>query len=442
MARSLLSVLGCAAALLTAPLALADPAVAQQARGGPLMLTLEEGVVRPLPILIAPFDGASGAEIAEIVARDLGHSGVFQPVNPNVGRTAAPNFNAPPLFEQIRSATDARALVTGEAINEGDGKLAIRFRLWDVLSQEQLAGFQYRADPNATRRMAHRVADSIYERLTGEPGYFETRIAFIEESGRGPNVAKRLAVMDYDGANVEYLTSGAELVLTPRYAPSEQAMTYISYREGLPRVYLLNVQTRRQELLGSFKGMSFAPRFSPDGSKVVMSISQNGETKIHEMDVGSRRMRQLTSGRGLDTAPSYSPDGRQIAFESDREGGQQIYVMDSGGGGVRRLSSGPARHATPVWSPRGDYIAFTRMESGRFSIGVMRPDGSGARTLTTSFLEESPTWAPNGRRLMFTRQEGPGSSPQIWEVDIRGGQARRVQTPGAASDPAWGPPMR
>lgn len=440
MARSLFSALGCAAALIAAPLLMASPAFAQ-ARG-PLMLTLEEGVAQPLPILIAPFDGPRGAEIAEIVARDLGGSGVFQPVNPQVGRSAAPNFNAPPLFEQIRAASDARALVTGEAISEGDGRLAIRFRLWDVLSQEQLAGFQYRADPNATRRMAHRVADSIYERLTGEPGFFETRIAFIEESGRGSSATKRLAVMDYDGHNVEYLTSGSELVLTPRYAPSEQAMTYISYRERSPRVYLLNVQTRRQEVLGSFQGMSFAPRFSPDGSKVVMSISQNGDTKIYEMEVGSRRMKPLTSGRGLDTAPSYSPDGRQIVFESDRGGTQQLYVMDAGGGSARQISNGPARHATPVWSPRGDFIAFTRMQGGRFGIGVMRPDGSGARMLTDSFLDEGPTWAPNGRRLMFFRKESPSAQSSIWQVDIRGGQATRVPTPGAASDPAWGPPMR
>lgn len=440
---------GLAAAFVLSVFAMGAAPERAAAQSAPLKLTLDQGVVEPLPVSVLDFFSAGGppdqlgAQIAQVIEADLASTGLFRTVPDAAVAPLAPSFISPPRFSDVRAVSNAVALVTGETTQTGDGRMTLKFRLWDVVSQQQLAGFQYTADPSAWRRMAHRTADAIYERLTGEPGYFETRIVFVDETGPKDKRVKRLAVMDYDGANVEYLTGGSTLVLTPRYSPRSQEITYISYRDGLPRVYLLDVETRRQEILGRFPGMTFAPRFSPDGTRVVMSLAKGGTTDIFEMDLASRQMTQLTSGASINTAPSYSPDGSRIVFESDRGGAQQLYVMDAGGGNPRRISFGNGRYASPVWSPRGDLIAFTKITSGAFGIGIMAPDGSGERMLTNSFLDDSPTWAPNGRRLMFYREtSGEDGRPAIYTVDIRGGKEQRVQTPGPASDPAWGPLMR
>ena len=438
---------------MAAILALAGAATLPQAAlaqgGAPLKLTLDRGVVEPLPVSVLDFFSGGGAaddlgtRIASVIEADLVSTGLFRIVPDTAVGPLAPSFITPPRFSDIRAVSNAAALVTGETTRTADGRMTLKFRLWDIVGQKQIAGFQYTADPGAWRRMAHRTADAVYERLTGEPGYFETRVVFVDEQGPKNARVKRLAVMDYDGANVEYLTGGASLVLTPRYSPRSQEVTYITYRDGLPRVYLLDVETRRQEILGRFPGMTFAPRFSPDGTKVLMSLAQGGNTDIYEMDLRSRQTQRLTSSAAIDTAPSYSPDGTQIVFESDRGGAQQLYVMSASGGDARRISFGDGRYASPVWSPRGDLIAFTKISSGNFGIGVMAPDGSNERLLTQSFLDESPTWAPNGRRLMFYREtSGESGRPQLYTIDVRGGKEQLVRTPGPASDPAWGPLMR
>ena len=330
--------------------------------------------------------------------------------------------------------------MTGQTRVEADGRLLIQFRLWDVFAQEQIAGFMYRTDPESWRRVAHKVADAVYSALTGESGYFDSRIVFVDETGPKGDRRKRLAIMDQDGANLRYLTSGADLVLTPRFSPTDQEIIYISYAQGQPQVYLFDIETGQREALGNFPGMSFAPRFSPDGRQVVMSLSQSGATDIFAMDLATRRMRRLTNSPAIDTSPSFSPDGRQIVFESDRGGSQQLYVMDAGGGSAKRISFGDGRYGTPVWSPRGDIIAFTKMMGGRFQIGVMRVDGSNESILAESFLDEGPTWAPNGRVLMFFR-ETPGvtGGPRLYSVDLTGRNLRPAPTPSFASDPAWSP---
>ena len=437
---------GFVAGLLCAITAAPQQTMAQSA---PLKLTLDQGIVEPLPVSVLDFFSGNGqpdqlgAQIAKVIEDDLASTGLFRVVPDAAVAPLAPSFISPPRFGDVRAVSNAVALVTGETTQAGDGRMTLKFRLWDVVSQQQLAGFQYTADPSAWRRMAHRTADAIYERLTGEPGYFETRVVFVDEQGPKNKRVKRLAVMDYDGANVEYLTGGNSLVLTPRYSPRSQEVTYITYRDGLPRVYLLDVETRRQEILGRFPGMTFAPRFSPNGTSVVMSLAKGGTTDIFVMDLASRQVQQLTQGSSINTAPSYSPDASRIVFESDRGGSQQLYVMPASGGNPKRISFGKGRYASPVWSPRGDLIAFTKIVNGAFGIGVMAPDGSGERMLTNSFLDDSPTWAPNGRRLMFYREtSGENGRPALYTVDIRGGKEQRVKTPGPASDPAWGPLMR
>ncbi|MDP6926526.1 MAG: Tol-Pal system beta propeller repeat protein TolB, partial [Rhodospirillales bacterium] len=339
---------------------------------------------------------------------------------------------------------NVQALVHGRAHIVTDGRLRVEFRLWDVLAEQQMVGLAYFTIPNNWRRVAHIIADAIYKRLTGEDGYFDTRIVYIAEQGALNRRVKRLAIMDQDGANHRFLTDGGSLVLTPRFSPTLQEITYLSFYGNVPRVYIFNIDSGRQEILGDFPNMNFAPRFSPDGKSVIMSMAKDGNSEIYNMLLSTRQVRRLTNHSAIDTSPSSSPDQKQIIFNSDRGGTQQLYVMNSDGSGVRRISHGKGRYATPVWSPRGDLIAFTKMSSGIFYIGVMYPDGTGERLLAKGFNVEAPTWSPNGRVLMFfrkgrTRKDGSGGKSRLWSVDLTGHNEREIITPIDASDPAWSP---
>lgn len=418
-------------------LLIAVPAHAQ------LEVGVKRGKIEPVPVAISPFyperpEFAQFAkDIPDIITNNLRGSGLFKPVSPGAFiQDPASIQNEGPRFAEWR-AINAQALVSGSVTKTPDGRTRVEFRLWDVFSQKQISGMAYMTTPQNWRRIAHIISDEVYKRITGEDGYFDSRIVYISEAGPSTNRSKRLAIMDQDGANHRYLTEDGTLVLTPRFSPTAQEITYMSYKGGKPRVYLYNIDTGRQEVLGDFPGMTFAPRFSPDGGKVVMSMSQAGNTDLYEMDLRSRKSRKLTDAGGIDTAPSYSPDGRQIAFESDRGGTQQIYVMDANGGAARRISFGDGRYANPVWSPRGDLIAFIKMNKGQFYLGVIRPDGSGERLITQSFHVEGPSWSPNGRVITYFKESG-GSS-KVYTIDITGYNERQLPTPRDASDPAWSP---
>ncbi|HEY0283139.1 MAG TPA: Tol-Pal system beta propeller repeat protein TolB [Rhizomicrobium sp.] len=417
-------------------LAASSPALAA------LKVDVNQGNIQPLPIAIPDFvagssgDVAVSQDIAKVVRADLERSGLFKPLDPKSYIDKVTNINVVPNFANWRIIT-AQGLVTGSAALQPDGRLRVDFRLWDVYGGSQMLGLQYFTQPANWRRISHMISDAIYQRITGEKGYFDTRIVFISESGPALNRKKRLAVIDEDGANPSFLTNGY-LVLTPRFNPTAQMIAYMSYVVGKPRVYLFDMESGRQEKLGDFPNMTFSPRFSPDGNKVVMSLEQGGNSDIYVMDLRTRAVARLTHDPGIDTSPSYSPDGKQIAFESDRGGSQQIYIMNADGSNQHRISFGQGRNGTPVWSPRGDLIAFTK-QAGSFRIWVMRPDGTGERMLSNGWQDEGPTWAPNGRVLMFTRTIQGGRGSQIWSVDVTGRNERRVATPGDASDPAWSP---
>jgi TolB protein len=409
-----------------------------------LKIDITQGNVQPLPIALPDFvgGGANDAETArqvtQVITNNLRRSGVFAPIDPKAYLEKITTIDTVPRFPDWRTI-NAQALVTGRTTRQGDGRLRAEFRLWDVFGGNQLTGQQYFVAADNWRRVAHIISDAIYERLTGEKGYFDTRIVFVDESGPKDRRTKRLAIMDQDGANVRYLTNGQDLVLTPRFSPSSSDVTYMSFGRGEPRVFLLNIETGQREVVGSFPGMTFSPRFSPDGQRVIMSQQSGGNSNIVVLDLRSKAMSRLTDGSSIDTAPSYSPDGSKVCFESDRGGASQIYVMPSSGGAAQRISFGQGRYSTPVWSPRGDLIAFTRMSGGSFSIGVMRTDGSGERILTEGFHNEGPTWAPNGRVIMFFRDSGGNGGPSLFTVDVTGRNEQRVPTPSFASDPAWSP---
>ncbi|MGH1418730.1 MAG: Tol-Pal system beta propeller repeat protein TolB [Hyphomicrobiaceae bacterium] len=421
-----------------------QPVLAQD--GGGLTGTQRQGTIAPIPIAIPYFVGADpklAAEISDVITSDLRNSGLFRPLARDSFLEQVTNINKAPRFPDWR-AIRSDALVVGRVVPGGNGRVSAEFRLWDVATGKQLAGQRFSSASTNWRRIGHLIADQIYERLTGEKGYFDTRVVFIDETGPKAKRVKRLAIMDQDGANVRLLTRGGDLVLTPRFSPTRQEITYMSYGNGRPRVYLMNLETGQRRVVGDFPGMTFAPRFSPNGQRIVMSLQQGGGSSLFELDLASGQKRQLSNVPGaIDTGPSYSPDARQIVFESDREGSQQLYVMNANGSGTRRISFGNGRYSTPVWSPRGDYIAFTKQTSGRFLIGVMRPDGSGERILSEGYHNEGPTWAPNGRVLMFFREaQGANGGPRILSVDLTGYNERVVRTPSFASDPAWSPLLR
>lgn len=426
-------------ALLTAAFAcLALVAAAPGVARADIEVDVNQGAVRPLPVAVPAFSGAArGAEIAQVISENLGRSGLFAPIAPGVFPEQNLDVDLQPQFPGWKQI-NAQALINGAVTVEADGRLRVDFRLWDVFSEQQLLGLQFSSTPENWRRVAHKISDAVYERLTGEKGYFDTRVVFVAESGPRTARIKRLAIMDQDGANPSYLTDGSYIVMTPRFSTTSQEITYMALRPSGSSIYLFNIETGRQESLGKYPGMVFAPRFSPDGGRVAFSVERGGNSDIYVMDLRSRAAARLTSDPGIDTSPSFSPDGTRIVFNSDRGGAAQLYVMNADGTGVRRISYGGGRYTTPVWSPRGDFIAFTKQAGGQFHIGVMRPDGSDERLLTSSYLDEGPTWAPNGRVLMFFR-ETLGGSPKLWTVDVTGRILRPAPYPGSGSDPAWSP---
>src|ERR1700729_4093269 len=414
-------------------------------RAGAVRIHTPEGNFQPLPIAIPNFWGRADSDndpavgVTQIITANLKGSGLFLPIDPAAFIEHLASVDSVPHFPDWRTI-NAQFLVAGRVSRQPDGRLRAEFRLWDVLAGQQLDGKQYFTTPDNWRRIAHIISDAIYERLTGEKGYFDTRVVFVDETGPKDRRIKRLAIMDQDGANVRYLTRGDDLVLTPRFSPSTQEITYMAYGQGDPRVYLLNIETGQREIVGNFPGMSFSPRFSPDGQRVVMSLQEGSNSNIFVMDLRSKAMTRLTDTAAIDTAPSYSPDGARICFESDRGGRPQIYIMPASGGAAQRISfGGEGSYSTPVWSPRGDYIGFTRQAGGKFAIGVMKPDGSGERILAEGYHNEGPTFAPNGRVIMFFRDPGGSAGPSLFTIDVGGRNELREPTPSFASDPAWSP---
>ncbi|MEL6677291.1 MAG: Tol-Pal system beta propeller repeat protein TolB [Pseudomonadota bacterium] len=428
-------------------LALCLPAFAMaQTSPGPLRIEITDGVVQPVPLAAPDFIAADGAtanyarDITSVIVNNLTGSGLFREIPKSAFISQITNFNTPPVFPDWQ-AINAQALITGETRLGADGRLVVDFRLWDVFSQRSIGdGVRFSAAPGDWRRIGHKVSDTVYSRLTGESGYFDSEITFVAESGPKNNRRKRIAIMDQDGANVRYLTGGNALVFAPRFSPDGRQVLYTSYATGVPRVVVQPANGGSARQVSSVPGMTFAPRFSPDGRRVILSRASGGNTDIYSVDLGSGQQQRLTRSPAIDTAPSYSPDGREIVFESDRGGSQQLYVMGADGSGARRISFGSGQYGTPVWSPRGDKIAFTKQTGGRFHVGVMDRDGSNEILLTASFLDEGPTWAPNGRVLMFFRETpGPTGAAALVSVDVTGRNLKYVDTPAAASDPFWSP---
>ena len=413
-----------------------------------LKINITSGYSEPTPIGISEFISTSPEEkmvskqVSNLVKDDLERSGLFRVIDPKAYIQKISTINIQPRFSDWR-IINAQALIVGQSNIQSNGDIRIEFRLWDVFAEQQMAGWAFNTTRSNWRQISHRIADKIYERLTGEIGYFDTRIAYVAESGPPKQRIKRLAIMDQDGANHRFLTNGKNLVLTPRFSPSQQELTYLSFINRIPRVYLLDIETGRQEIVGDFPGMTFAPRFSPLGDEVIMTLADKGNSDIYTLNLKTNISKQLTKYPGIDTSPSYSPNSKQIVFNSDRGGSPQLYVMSSNGKNIKRISFGKGNYSTPVWSPRGDYIAFTKFHNGTFYVGVMTAKGKGERVIAKGFLVEGPTWTPNGRMIAYTKKDYPKEKKEgktkIYLIDLTGFNDQQINTPLEASDPAWSP---
>lgn len=400
-------------------------------------VVVNEGVIRPFQIAVAPFSGQNGSQISEVIGGDLRRSGFFEPIPSARFTERGLSLANAPDFGQWTSI-GAQAVLYGSVSPRPDGRNDFGFRLYDPYRQCQLVSYQFTATPEQWRRIGHKIADVVYQRMTGETGVFDSRILYVAESGTELNRLSRLAIVDQDGYNPIYLTQGDEIILTPRFSSNPDEITYMALGKDYSRIYLYNLSTGRRESLGEFDGQALAPRYSPDGTKVAFSIIRGGNTDVYVMDLRSRQLSRLTSDPGIDTSPSFSPDASQIVFNSDRSGTPRLYVMRADGGGQRVISRGGGSYTAPSWSPRGDLIAFTKSSGGRFSIGVMGTDGGGERSLSSSYFEEGPSWAPNGRYIMFARQTRGGDT-NLWMVDLSGRIIAQSGYQGRGSDPAWSP---
>ena len=409
-----------------------------------LNIDINRGYNEPIPVAIEKFEVISrdanqlARSITAVIKNDLENSGLFRIIRENAFLENI-SFTSTPNFSNWRKI-NANVLVLGQVEEvAGTNTLKTNFKIWDPYKERDFISGTLKIDKRFWRRVAHRIADSVYHCITGDKGYFDSQILFVAESGSMHNRKKRLAVMDQDGASFRYITNNTEMILNPRFDHKSHRVIYMSYSNQIPQVFLLDIPTGRNSLIGHFPGMSFAPRFAPDGFNAILSLAKNGTTSIYEINLNTKSARKIVGDIGsISTSPSYSPDGQYITFNSDRSGGRQLYVIDRNGNNLRRISFGQGSYATPVWSPRGDYIAFTKIYRGMFYIGVMKPDGSGERLLTSSWYEEAPTWSPNGRVIMFYRKDKQGYG-KIYAVDITGDNERIIPTPVAAVDPAWSP---
>lgn len=416
-----------------------------------LKLEVNQGHTKPLPIAVLEFEGDTQEEkdlakkMAKVIKDDLKSTGLFEIIPSSGFIQEKVDFDMTPRFQDWR-LIKANALINGKIKVLEGGKISTGFRLWDVYASQAMTHSAFKTDKKYWRRTAHLVADAIYKRITGEQGYFDTRIVYVSETGGQLARKRKLAIMDQDGANHKFLTDGEKTVITPRFSPMMQTITYMTYENKIPKVFTLDLETGNQKLVGQFPGLTYAPRFSPDGKSVIMSQAFEGSSSIYVMNLETKRVKRLTKGRFIDTSPCYSPDGEKIAFNSDRSGQKQLYTMDAKGGNIKRISYGSGVYATPVWSPRGDLIAFNKMEKGTFYIGVMKPDGTDERLVSSGYMVEGPTWAPNGRTIMFGRQgkshkDGKQDRAELVVIDITGRNERVLKTPLDASDPAWSPSL-
>lgn len=414
-----------------------------------LKVDIVAGAVEPISVAVQKFEVGSHAStrdaamLRDVVDNDLKSTGLFRIVN----RNALPEFvkmGDMPDFK-LWSAVRAQVLVQAKLTRQVDDMYRLEFYVWDVQGGEQIEAQSLVASKKSMRRLAHIMADAIYERLTGEVGYFDTQIVFITETGPMGERVKRMAIMDQDGYNMRYLSDDKTFVMSPSFSPNMHTVVFLSYRDEDPMIWTLDLETGEQRRLGQFGGMNFAPQFSPDGRRIALSLVKRGVTHIYEYDIENKTLRQLTSGGTINTSPSYSPDGKKMAYNSNRSGSQQIHVLDLESGQQERITFGAGRYATPAWSPDGRFIAFTKIADDTFYIGIMSPTGRNEKILAGGWFMEAPSWAPGSRRLVYYETEKDDDDIErhshIRTVDIMGQNIYEIKLPDGVHgmEPTWSP---
>lgn len=413
-----------------------------------LKVDIIAGASKPIPIAVQKIEAEPNLRkdadvIRAVVENDLKTTGLFHIISHDafpeyVTTEQLPNF-------QLWTAIKTQVLVQGKLSETEAGLYKLEFYVWDIDGKEQIEAQSLVASKKSVRRLAHIMADAIYERLTGEYGYFDTQIVFIAESGPVYHRVKRMAIMDQDGHGMRYLSDENVFVMSPHFSPNMQTIVFLSFYNDDPMVWTLDLDTGQQQRLGQFGGMNFAPRFSPDGTRVALSLVKKGITHIYEYNLETKELRQLTFGNSLNTSPSYSPDGKKMAFNSDRSGNQQIYVLDLETGDTERLTYGAGRYATPAWSPDGQFIAFTKIADDTFYIGIMDTRGKNEKILVGGWYMEAPSWAPGSRRLVYYETEKASDDIErishIRSVDITGQNIYEIPLPDNVNgvEPTWSP---
>ncbi|MBV9529407.1 Tol-Pal system beta propeller repeat protein TolB [Sphingomonas sp.] len=378
-------------------------------------------------------------QASKLIASDLQSATELMPIPPDQKDFYSYPEVTAPTFAKWRGR--AGLLVTGFVQARADGRVTFGCYVYDVQKGRELDRTGFAVDPQDWRRAAHKCSGLAYKAATGAPGIFDTRIAYVSESGTGDARVRRIALMDSDGYDHSFITAGETMVLTPRLSPSAARVAYVSYMTGRPQVRVRDVGSGAEHSLVPGDAMTFAPRFSPDGNRIAFSMTIAGNTDIYVVDSSGGMPRRLTTAPGVDTDPSFSPDGTRILFESDRSGDQQVYAMNADGSDQRRLSFGAGAHAAPDWSPAGDRIAFTWRGGGSLRVGVMNADGSDEHVLTSGPSDEGATWGPSGRDMVFQRSDGAGRR-SLYRISIAGGgDAQQIATPQDASDPDWSGPV-
>jgi TolB protein len=424
------------AVLVAAGLA-ASPATAQSGEAPPVLVVAVPPLATPKDVeTAAGTTWAIANQIADVIAKDLRWSRRFMPVDVKSMRPPSYPEVTAPAYATWRAA-GARALVSGFVQAREDGRLTVGCYLYDAHSERELTRKGFLINPTDWARAAHKCADAVYAEFTGEPGLFQARVAYIDESGPPAARVKRLAVQEIDGGGHKFLTQGDAPVMTPVWSPGGEHLAYTSLIAGQPHVRLIDTETGDHRPLRQDATITFAPAFAPDGDRMVFSAAVSGNTDLQLIDLRNGRTWRLTTAPGIDTSASFSPDGRKIVFESDRSGTQQLYVMNANGSNQRRISFAGGGYASPRWSPDGEHIAFTKLYGSVKRIGVMKADGTGERILTSGGVDQAPSWGPSGQHVLFQGRSFRTGKTGLFVTSLAGGELREIETPRDAFDPAW-----
>jgi TolB protein len=422
--------------LLVAALVLATTANAE------LMIRVTKGTGEAVPVAVVPFaesgDLPAGDDISTIVRNNLEMTGEFTPLSAE-RMLSLPSSGDDVFFRDWRMLGQ-RYLLVGNVTREGD-RVRARYELFDVNGEQRLLGETSTTSVNNLRTLAHHISDKVYEALTGEPGVFSTRLAYVTLDQHQGKPRYRLQISDVDGRRASVRLESREPIMSPDWSPDGKHLAYVSFESGRPQIFVHELATGQRTAVASYPGLNSAPNWSPDGRSLLVTLSRSGNAEIYRLDVDSRSLTRLTDHWGIDTEGAWHPDGEGLAFTSDRSGGPQIYIKDSERASPRRVTFGGRYNARPRFSPDGEYIYYVHQRDSGFHIARTELDSGDEQVLTRTGSDESPSIAPNGRMLIYATRQGNDNVLTV--ISTNGGAAYTLPAAnGDVRDPAWSPVLR